>query len=115
MNYIDEHLQIRSGEDRVYIDGRAIDLTRKEFDLLATLAANEGEIVGRKFLLTDIWGYGEEVRTRTLDVHIRRLRRKLGMFGEVYIETVFGVGYRFKRYRPAPVYRSFFATAAIPA
>lgn len=115
MDYNDEHLQIRAAEDRVYLDGRAIVLTRKEFDLLATLAANEGEIVGRRLLLQDIWGYGNDVRTRTLDVHIRRLRRKLEDFGDVYIETVFGIGYRFKRYRPVPIYRSFFAAAALPA
>lgn len=115
INYDDQHLQIRTGEDKVALDGRIIPLTRKELQLLAALAANEGEIVSRRLLLQDIWGYGEDVRTRTLDVHVRRLRRKMGSFGDVYIETVFGVGYRFKRYRPAPAYRSFFATAAIPA
>ena len=54
-------------------------------------------------LLARVWGYHPDARTRTLDVHIRRLRRKLGAYGDRYIETVFGVGYRFQRYRvPRP-------------
>ena len=45
-----------------------------------------------------VWGYGGEVKTRTLDVHVRRLRKKLGRFAEPYIETIFGIGYRFQPY-----------------
>jgi DNA-binding response OmpR family regulator len=52
--------------------------------------------VPREVLLQDIWGYSREIRTRTLDVHIRRLRKKLGQYGDKYIETIFGVGYRFQ-------------------
>ncbi len=100
-----------ANEGTVLLDGRTIPLTRKEFILLATLVANEGEIVPRQQLLQDVWGYAADSRTRTLDVHVRRLRRKLGELGEVYIETIFGVGYRFQRYRPAPAFRSLFQTA----
>ncbi|MCA2969459.1 MAG: winged helix-turn-helix transcriptional regulator [Acidobacteriaceae bacterium] len=76
-------------------------LTRKEFELLAMLAQNEGETIRREVLLQTIWGYRSGTRTRTLDVHVRRLRRKLGDHGEQYIQTIFGVGYRFARLRPA--------------
>jgi len=108
MNYIDDHLQIEAALDRVILDKRPMVLTRKEYLLLATLVANEGEIVRRQDLLQKIWGYREDIRTRTLDVHIRRLRKKLGTFGDTYIETVFGVGYRFQRYRSATTLRSVF-------
>jgi DNA-binding response OmpR family regulator len=46
-----------------------------------------------------VWGYTNEIRTRTLDVHVRRLRKKLGSYAEQYIETIFGIGYRFQPFR----------------
>jgi DNA-binding response OmpR family regulator len=49
--------------------------------------------------LLRVWGYSTQIRTRTLDVHIRRLRKKLGPYAETYIETIFGIGYRFQPYR----------------
>ncbi|MBM3726767.1 MAG: hypothetical protein FJW40_15260, partial [Acidobacteria bacterium] len=79
-------------------------LTRKEFELLAMLVENAGEIAPREVLLDRIWGYSHEIRTRTLDVHIRRLRKKLGRYGDLYIETIFGVGYRFQRFRQPRVF-----------
>ncbi len=101
--YSDEHLSIEM-TGTVELDCRQMVLTRKEFELLAMLARNAGEIVPRDILLGTVWGYCEGTRTRTLDVHIRRLRRKLGAFGDTYIQTVFGVGYRFERYRaPRPL------------
>ncbi|MDX2154246.1 MAG: winged helix-turn-helix domain-containing protein [Bryobacteraceae bacterium] len=78
------------GEARV--DGRDLKLTRKEFELLAVLVAHEGEILTREELMGGIWNYSQECRTRTLDVHVRRVRMKVGY---PCIETVFGVGYRF--------------------
>ena len=58
-----------------------------------------GEIIPREALLMQVWGYGAEIRTRTLDVHVRRLRKKLGGYADQYIETIFGIGYRFQPYR----------------
>lgn len=97
--YQDKHLTINFNRSEVFLDGIEVPLTRKEFNLLALIVQNRGEIVPRDILLFRIWGYGREVRTRTLDVHIRRLRKKLEPFGDSYIETVFGVGYRFQEYR----------------
>lgn len=98
-NYQDQHLLFDFTSTTAYVDLREITLTRKEHELLALLVENSGEIVPREILLDRIWGYGKEIRTRTLDVHIRRLRKKMFPFGEVYIETIFGVGYRFQKYR----------------
>jgi DNA-binding response OmpR family regulator len=97
--YRDEHCIVDFQSQSAFVDSAAMTLTRKEFELLATLANNAGEIVPREVLLQDIWGYSREIRTRTLDVHIRRLRKKLGQYGDKYIETIFGVGYRFQPYR----------------
>jgi DNA-binding response OmpR family regulator len=97
--YQDKHLTINFHRGEVFLDGMEVPLTRKEFNLLALMVQNRGEIVPRDILLFRIWGYGREVRTRTLDVHIRRLRKKLEPLGERYIETVFGVGYRFQEFR----------------
>jgi two-component system phosphate regulon response regulator PhoB len=65
-----------------------------EFDLLAQLARNAGEILSRDTLMLNVWGYGPEIHTRTMDVHLRRLRVKLGPYSRQHIETVFGLGYR---------------------
>lgn len=101
--YLDDHLEI-DATGAAELDHRPIRLTRKEFELLAMLARNAGEIVPRDVLMRTVWGYCEGTRTRTLDVHVRRLRRKLGRFGDTYIQTVFGVGYRFERFRlPRPI------------
>ena len=99
ITYRDEHCIVDFQAQSAFVDSQAMTLTRKEFELLATLANNAGEIVPREVLLKDIWGYGTDIRTRTLDVHIRRLRKKLGQYGDKYIETIFGVGYRFQPYR----------------
>jgi DNA-binding response OmpR family regulator len=100
--YRDPHLTITYARQRVELDGRVVTLTRKEYELLALLSQNAGEIVPREVLLRQVWGYSEGVRTRTLDVHVRRLRKKLAPFAGQYIETIFGVGYRFQPYRPRP-------------
>ncbi len=68
-------------------------LTRMESQLLLWLRRHPGKCLSRKFLLETIWGYKEGVRSRTLDVHIRRLRRKLGPLGHDCIKTVFRNGY----------------------
>lgn len=105
--YRDPHFEVDFQHQQVSIDNRALTLTRKEFELLAMLVGNAGEIVPRNVLLESIWGYSREIRTRTLDVHIRRLRKKLGSYGDQYIETIFGVGYRFQPYREPRAFNGY--------
>jgi DNA-binding response OmpR family regulator len=75
-------------------NGRALDLTRREFGLLAFLARHPGRVLSREELLRKVWGYDYVGETRTVDVHVRRLRAKLGDEGRT-IETVTGAGYKF--------------------
>ncbi len=79
---------------RVTVQGRALDLTYKEFELLRHLAERPGRVSTRPSLLREVWGYDFYGGTRTVDVHVRRLRAKLGPEHEALIETVRGVGYR---------------------
>jgi two-component system, OmpR family, alkaline phosphatase synthesis response regulator PhoP len=97
--YEDSHLEVDFGRASASLDSRRMVLTRKEFELLSLLVQNAGEIIPRDALLWRIWGYSTQIRTRTLDVHIRRLRKKLGTYSEQYIETIFGIGYRFQPFR----------------
>jgi DNA-binding response OmpR family regulator len=92
--YEDDRLQVDFSDMRVTCEGANVRLTRKEFDLLATLAKRAGRVATRQQLLDEVWGYDYYGDTRTLDVHIRRLRQKLGACDDA-IETVIGVGYRF--------------------
>ena len=94
--YHDEHLAVDFDAQAAILDGGRLALTRKEYDLLALLVQHAGEIIPRDALLMQVWGYGTEIRTRTLDVHVRRLRKKLGGYADQYIETIFGIGYRFQ-------------------
>ncbi|WP_306231842.1 winged helix-turn-helix transcriptional regulator [Agrococcus beijingensis] len=77
------------------VDGRPIDLTYKEFELLRFLASHPARVFTREQLLSEVWGYDYFGGTRTVDVHVRRLRAKLGDL-ETVIGTVRGVGYRFE-------------------
>lgn len=77
----------------VFVGEREVQLTLKEYQLLCLLMKNRGAVLTRDVLLENIWGYGNESETRTVDVHIRTLRQKLGTAGSM-IETVRGVGYR---------------------
>ena len=97
-SYRDEHLAIDFDQQAAVLDNQRMILTRKEYDLLALLVQHAGEIIPREALLMRVWGYGSDIRTRTLDVHVRRLRKKLGSFADQYIETIFGIGYRFQPY-----------------
>ena len=92
--YEDEKLKINFEQMRAVCDGVEVRLTRKEFALLAALARRHGKVATRQQLLDEVWGHEYYGDTRTLDVHIRRLRQKLGPCGEA-IETVVGVGYHF--------------------
>ncbi len=93
-NYKDDRLTIDFADMRVVCGGADVKLTRKEFALLTHLIKNTGRVATRQNLLDNVWGYSYFGDTRTLDVHIRRLRQKLGDCGDC-IETVVGVGYRF--------------------
>ena len=77
------------------ISGRPLDLTYKEFELLKFLAQHPGRVFSREQLLQEVWGYDYYGGTRTVDVHVRRLRAKLGPEHEHHIGTVRNVGYRF--------------------
>jgi len=77
----------------VQVNGQTVVLTLKEFEMLHKLVKNPRKVFTREQLLEDIWGYAVEVETRTVDVHVRTLRQKLGEAGDM-IETVRGVGYR---------------------
>ena len=85
------HVNVKKHE--VTVNGKEISLTLKEFELLEKLMRNQGIVLTRDQLLAEIWGYDFDGETRTVDVHIRTLRQKLGEKGEI-IQTVRGVGYR---------------------
>ncbi len=93
-NYKDDKMAIDFADMRVTCIDENVKLTRKEFALLTHLIRNAGRVATRQNLLDNVWGYSYFGDTRTLDVHIRRLRQKLGDCGSC-IETVVGVGYRF--------------------
>jgi DNA-binding response OmpR family regulator len=109
--YQDTHLEMDFMRKYASLDTHRLVLTRKEYDLLALLVANAGEIIPRQILLMRVWGYSDEIRTRTLDVHVRRLRKKLGVYSEQYIETIFGIGYRFQPFRATQRFPSGVGTA----
>lgn len=81
------------GKHTVKVSGEQVALTYKEFELLCYLMENEGIVLTRDQLLSKIWGYDFDGETRTVDVHIRTLRQKLGVASN-YIETIRGVGYK---------------------
>ncbi|MCD8127462.1 MAG: response regulator transcription factor [Clostridiales bacterium] len=90
-------LTVDTGRHEVRVDGAPVELTFKEFELLRYLMERPGRTVPRRELLEQIWGSSAGTETRTLDIHIRTLRQKLGDTPEHsrYIKTVRGVGYRF--------------------
>ena len=88
-------LRIDPADRRVSLGDQELDLTRREFDLLALLATHPGRAFSREFLLEHVWGYDYDGADRTVDSHIAQVRRKLGAEG-AHIATVWGVGYRWK-------------------
>lgn len=86
-------IQMNTGKHEVTAGGEVVQLTLKEYELLKRLIKNPNMVLTRDQLLEDIWGYDFDGETRTVDVHVRTLRQKLGNYGEC-IETVRGVGYR---------------------
>ncbi|MDD5016928.1 MAG: response regulator transcription factor [Eubacteriales bacterium] len=87
-------LKIDAANYKAYIGDDELTLTLKEFELLSMLMANGSQVLTRDLILNKIWGYEYFGETRTVDVHITNLRRKIGEYGD-HIETVRGVGYRF--------------------
>lgn len=87
-------LLIKRAVREVYFDGQLVKLTLKEFELLWYLCMNRTRVITREELLDHVWGYEYAGETRTLDMHVRTLRQKLGEEGASYVTTVRGVGYR---------------------
>ncbi|MFN8006504.1 MAG: response regulator transcription factor [Terriglobia bacterium] len=94
--YDDQTLRIDFENYQVLLRGQELRLTFKEFSLLKILVGNAGRVLTRDKILDSVWGYNYYGETRTVDVHIRRIRKKLGDDADDYIETVIGVGYRFR-------------------
>ncbi|MBQ8802521.1 MAG: response regulator transcription factor [Tyzzerella sp.] len=88
-----ENLRMDLQRHEVTVDGQVVTLTLKEFELLRKLMRNKNIVLTRDQLLGEIWGYDFDGETRTVDVHVRTLRQKLGSAGEL-VQTVRGVGYR---------------------
>jgi DNA-binding response OmpR family regulator len=97
--YQDAHLEVDFAHKSVTLDCQCLVLRRKEYELLSLLVENAGDIIPRDVLLMRVWGYSNQIRTRTLDVHVRRLRITLGSYSRQYLETIFGIGYRFQPIR----------------
>ncbi|MFQ5454602.1 MAG: response regulator [Nitrospirota bacterium] len=89
-----ERLTVDISRHKVNVDKKEIELTPMEFKLLITLMQRNGRVQSRDKLLADVWDVANDVTTRTIDTHIKRLRQKLGVAGKL-IETVRGLGYRF--------------------
>ena len=90
------HLVINLEKYEVSLNGTSLTLTFKEYELLKFLATHPGKVFTRDVILNKVWGYDYYGGTRTVDVHIRRLRSKLEESSQTYLETVRGVGYKFK-------------------
>ena len=86
-------LAVDTGRHVVTVDGREVTLTQKEFEVLCLLLKNRGQVLSRERLIEEVWGYAFTGESRTVDVHVRTLRQKLGDAG-AYIETVRGYGYK---------------------
>jgi len=89
------HLAVNLTACLVTLEGRPVDLTLKEYQLLVFLMQHPGRLYSREQLLAEVWGYDYFGGTRTVDVHVRRLRMKIGDLAEQTISTVRGMGYRF--------------------
>ncbi|HXH26256.1 MAG TPA: response regulator transcription factor [Vicinamibacterales bacterium] len=92
--YRSPHLLVDFEAVLVRVDGESIRVTRREFELLRYLIANRNRVLSREQLLERVWGYERDIETRSVDVHIGRLRKKLRTAGR-QIETLIGLGYRF--------------------
>ncbi len=89
-------LTVDPGRHTVQVAGQEVTLTQKEFEVLCLLLKNRGQVLSREQLIENVWGYAFTGESRTVDVHVRTLRQKLGEAG-AYIETVRGYGYKISR------------------
>jgi DNA-binding response OmpR family regulator len=92
--YEGKHLRADFDAVSITVDGQPVRLTRREYELLRFLVENRNRVISRDRLLERVWGYDRSIETRSIDVHVGRLRAKLGLAG-AQIETVVGLGYRF--------------------
>lgn len=93
-----ENLLLKNNAHEVYIDGEIIELTLKEFKILYKLCKSPGRVYSRNKILDEIWGIDYDGDIRTVDSHVARLRTKLGEWGNKNIITVYGTGYKLKKY-----------------
>ena len=89
-------LKINTLTYEVYVNNKKVNLTFKEYELLKFLASKPGQVFSRESLLHSVWNYDYYGGTRTVDVHIRRLRSKINDMQNQFIETIWNVGYRFR-------------------
>jgi DNA-binding response OmpR family regulator len=87
-------LELNHKQMKLMLDGDSIDLTVTEVKLLGLFLENQNKPLNRSFILKEVWGYNDDMVTRTLDAHVKRLREKMGSYGS-FITTVRGVGYQF--------------------
>jgi DNA-binding response OmpR family regulator len=88
-------IEINSSSRRILVDGEEIKLTNKEYRILVYFIENKDIVISREKLLENIWGYDFMGESRTIDVHVKELRKKMGDFNGNLIETIWSVGYRF--------------------
>jgi len=98
--YRDEHLFVHLCHQVVMLDGETVPLRPIEYRLLALLVKHAGEVVPRAIIFNQIWGEAPGIPRRRAHPHIRGLRKKLGVYGDQYIETAIGIGYRFRPLLP---------------
>ena len=95
-SFVYQDLKIDTDKHKVYLTDKKISLTSKEFKLLKHLLSKADKVQTRDNLLQKVWGYDSDVTTRTVDTHIKRLRSKIGKYGDK-IETIRGEGYIFNK------------------
>ena len=89
-------MEINKSAHQVTIDGKAMELSYKEFELLTYFAENRGIALSREKILNNVWNYDYYGDARTIDTHVKKLRSKMGEKGSEYIKTIWGVGYKFE-------------------
>ena len=88
-------IELNKAAHEVLIDGKSVELSYKEFELLANFMSNQGVALSRERILNNVWNYDYFGDARTIDTHVKKLRSKLGAKGE-YIKTIWGMGYKFE-------------------